>query len=64
MKIVLLVEEVSLVGGSERMCTGEWIDVTMPESLHGVTEAGTWADLYCTRGQHEFASGRTLGEER
>ncbi len=32
-------------------CTGEWIDVTSS------------ADLYCTRGQHGFASGRTRGEE-
>ncbi len=43
-------------------CTGEWIDVTMPESLDGVTNAGIWADLYCVRGQNRIANGRPQGE--
>lgn len=45
-------------------CTGEWFDVTMPESLDGVTEAGIWADLYCVRDQNRITSGRTQGEAR
>ncbi len=45
-------------------CTGEWIDVTMPDSLDGVARAGIWADLYCVRGQNGAVIGRAQGEAR
>ena len=45
-------------------CTGEWFDVTIPESLDGVTTAGIWADLYCVRREDGVAIGRTQGEAK
>ena len=49
---------------AELACTGEWIDVTMPESLDGMARAGIWADVCCVRGETGVAIKRTRGEAR
>ena len=56
------VENATVMPAAKLACTGEWIHVTMPESLDGVAEAGILADLRCVQGENGVAIKRTQEE--